>query len=191
MPLPHVARVPVPAAGQRPGPPNCPSLKIPRAGREPEAEHLPASSFPDPQNNTSSLTVAQGGSHQTLWAKRVVSLILPSMEAVRQVPQSMAVLQSTVTTGARWPPRLRQVSRTFSSPPSCKGTGERRRGEQTLFINTFALPTKPRAWGLPPQRENVPGHTGAPSQKICLIVWSRKCPPNYGYSNLKWKTSPW
>lgn len=38
---------------------------------------------------------------QSLWASKVVSLTLPSMEAVRQVPQSMAVLQSTVTTGAR------------------------------------------------------------------------------------------
>lgn len=65
-----------------------------------------------------------GGCPQALWARRVVSLILPSMEAVRQVPQSIAVLQSTVTTGARWPPRLRQLSRTFSSPPSCKRTGE-------------------------------------------------------------------
>lgn len=189
MPLLHVAPVLVPAAGQYPGPPNCLSLKIPRTGREPEVELLPVSSLPDPLNNTSSLTVPQGGSHQTLWAKRVVSLILPSMEAVRQVPQSMAVLQSTVTTGARWPPRLRQFSRTFSSPPSCKGTGERRRCEQTPFTNTFALPTKPRAWGPPPQSENVPGHTGPPFQKICLIVWSRKCPPNYSYSNLKWKTS--
>lgn len=47
-------------------------------------------------------------------ASKVVSLILPSMEAVRQVPQSIAVHQSTVTTGALCPPKERQFSRTFS-----------------------------------------------------------------------------
>lgn len=82
----------------------------------------PISSLSSARDNSISSVSLQDG-HQSLWASRVVSLILPSMEAVRHVPQSMAVLQSTVTTGARWPPRLRQFSRTFSSLPSCRRTG--------------------------------------------------------------------
>lgn len=41
---------------------------------------------------------------QDFCAKSVLSLIFPSMEAVRQVPQSTAEHQSTVTTGALCPP---------------------------------------------------------------------------------------
>lgn len=102
---------------------------------------LPEPSLPASQDNTVAAGGPWGGPHQTLWARRVVSLILPSMEAVRQVPQSTAVLQSTVTTGARWPPRLKQLSRTFSSPPSCKGTGEMRLHHQALLTNTSTLST--------------------------------------------------
>lgn len=83
-------------------------------------------------------------------------MILPSMEAVRHVPQSMAVLQATVTTGARWPPRLTQLSRTFSSPPSCK-TGERRCHKHGHYSYSFVLggkpyhtPEKTREFPLPP-----------------------------------------
>lgn len=112
-------------------------------------------------------------------------MILPSMEAVRHVPQSMAVLQSTVTTGARWPPRLKQLSRTFSSPPSCK-TGERR-CQQALFTNTATLSTRlPQARGLPSQSEDVPRHTSTFPfpEDLSLIPWARKCLhcPNYDYS---------
>lgn len=100
-------------------PSNSLSLKILRPGREPEME-CPVFLFPvsPPPGITQLPWKFFGQCTQALWARRVVSLILPSMEAVRQVPQSIAVLQSTVTTGARWPPRLKQLCRTFSSPPS-------------------------------------------------------------------------
>lgn len=51
---------------------------------------------------------------QDFWARSVLSLIFPSMEAVRQVPQSTAEHQSTVTTGALCPPSESTLSRAGS-----------------------------------------------------------------------------
>lgn len=47
--------------------------------------------------------------------RRVLNLIFPSMEAVRQVPQSTAEHQSTVTTGALCPPSDSTHSRAGSA----------------------------------------------------------------------------
>lgn len=53
-------------------------------------------------------------SHQGFCARSVLSLILPSIDAVRQVPQSTAEHQSTVTTGALCPPKDNTLSRPAS-----------------------------------------------------------------------------
>lgn len=53
-------------------------------------------------------------SHQGFCASSVLSLIFPSIDAVRQVPQSTAEHQSTVTTGALCPPKDNTLSRPSS-----------------------------------------------------------------------------
>ena len=53
-----------------------------------------------------------------LWASRVLTRMRPSMEAVRQVPQSSAELQSSVTTGDRCPPSDREACSSRAPPPA-------------------------------------------------------------------------
>lgn len=56
-------------------------------------------------------------SQQDLEARSVLTRTRPSMEAVRQVPQSSAELQSRVTTGDRCPPSERDACSSRAPPP--------------------------------------------------------------------------
>lgn len=56
-------------------------------------------------------------SQQDLEARSVLTRMRPSMEAVRQVPQSSAELQSRVTTGDRCPPSERDACSSRAPPP--------------------------------------------------------------------------
>ena len=71
-------------------------------------------------------------SQSDLWARSVLTRMRPSMEAVRQVPQSSAELQSSVTTGDRCPPSDRDACSSRAPPPASplvSFTGERQKGE--------------------------------------------------------------
>lgn len=79
---------------------------------------------------------------QDFCAKSVLSLIFPSIEAVRQVPQSTAEHQSTVTTGALCPPNDSTLSSAGSPLVSWNKREVKGKGlyqEKANKINIFIL----------------------------------------------------
>jgi len=85
-------------------------------------------------------------SQQDLEARSVLTRMRPSMEAVRQVPQSSAELQSRVTTGDRCPPSERDACSSRAPPPPSPLVSFMRDRERRL--SCWGIHFRPFIWTL-------------------------------------------